>query len=56
MSFDPIYTEQVDLLLDVLPVINGDAFGGLLDHPTGQIVTDTARGNDVIYPVRPPSC
>jgi hypothetical protein len=29
---------------DVLPVINGDAFGGLLDHPTGQIVTDTARG------------
>ena len=22
MSFDPIYTEQVDLLLDVLPVVN----------------------------------
>jgi PEP-CTERM motif len=29
---------------DVLPVGPGDAFGGLFDHPTNQIVTDTVRG------------
>lgn len=29
---------------DVLPAINADAFGGAFDHPTGQLVTDTARG------------
>lgn len=29
---------------DVLPTGGADAFGGLLDHPTGQIVTDSARG------------
>jgi len=29
---------------DVNPPGNGDAFGGALDHPGTQIVTDTARG------------
>ena len=29
---------------DVLPMGPGDAFGADFDHPTGQIVTDTARG------------
>lgn len=29
---------------DVLPMGPGDAFGAQFDHPTGQIVTDTARG------------
>ena len=29
---------------DVSPSGPGDAFGGVLDHPTGQVVTDTARG------------
>jgi hypothetical protein len=29
---------------DLLPVGNGDAFGGQFDHPTDQIVTDAARG------------
>jgi hypothetical protein len=29
---------------EVLPVGPGDVFGGAFDHPTPQIVTDTARG------------
>ena len=29
---------------DVNPPGTGDAFGGAFDHPTNQIVTDTARG------------
>jgi hypothetical protein len=29
---------------EVLPVGPGDIYGGAFDHPTNQIVTDTARG------------
>jgi PEP-CTERM motif len=29
---------------DVVPTGGGDAFGGILDHPTNQLVTDVARG------------
>lgn len=35
---------SVEESFDVLPAGGGDAFGGVLDHPTNQIVTDTARG------------
>lgn len=35
---------SVDESFDVLPDGSGDAFGGAFDHPTGQAVTDTARG------------
>src|SRR5579864_6492216 len=35
---------SVEESFDVLPAGPGDAFGGALDHPSNQIVTDTARG------------
>jgi hypothetical protein len=35
---------SVNESFDVNPPGTGDAFGGAFDHPTNQIVTDTARG------------
>jgi hypothetical protein len=34
---------SVNETFDILPAGNGDAFGGVFDHPTNQVVTDTAR-------------
>ncbi|HEY2843402.1 MAG TPA: PEP-CTERM sorting domain-containing protein [Bryobacteraceae bacterium] len=35
---------SVNEMFDTNPLGSGDPFGGAFDHPTNQIVTDTARG------------